>query len=116
MSRVPKQHLTEVRSVAARWCSVAASSVEWTMQRDFYVLLTDAPGDNAYPTMATSFGLLRKYPKNPERTREAIAFFRWALEKGQDLACTLNYLPLPTLLVRQGRRSISRTAFGSSRP
>jgi phosphate transport system substrate-binding protein len=79
----------------------AASSVDWAMQRDFYVLLTDAPGENAYPIMATSFGLLRKYPKNPDRTREAIAFFQWALEKGQELASAQDYLPLPVSLVRQ---------------
>ena len=79
----------------------AANSVEWTMQRDFYVLLTDAPGDNAYPIMATSFGLLRKYPKHPERSREMIAFFQWALEKGQELASAQDYLPLPMPLVRQ---------------
>jgi len=79
----------------------AASSVEWTVQRDFDVLLTDAPGENAYPIMATSFALLRKYPKNPERSREMIAFFQWALEQGRDLASTLDYLPLPMSLVRQ---------------
>ncbi|HEY2618311.1 MAG TPA: phosphate ABC transporter substrate-binding protein PstS [Acetobacteraceae bacterium] len=78
-----------------------ASSVEWTMRLDFYVLLTDAPGDNAYPIMATSFGLLRKYPKHAERTRDMIAFFQWALEKGGDLASALDYLPLPIPLVGQ---------------
>ena len=79
----------------------ATSGVDWTKSRDFYVLLTDTPGESAFPIMATSFALLHKYPKRPERNREAFEFFQWALENGQDLASGLNYLPLPASLVRQ---------------
>jgi phosphate transport system substrate-binding protein len=79
----------------------ATARVDWLKERDFYVLLTDAPEANAYPIMATSFVMFRKYPRDPGHTREMLAFFRWALGSGQDLATSLGYLPLPPPLVRQ---------------
>ena len=51
--------------------------------------------------MAASFVLVRKYPKDTEHSRDILNFFRWALENGQDLAASLDYLPLPPPLVRQ---------------
>jgi phosphate transport system substrate-binding protein len=42
-----------------------------------------------------------KQPKDPARSRETIAFFRWALENGQALAMSLDYVPLPPPLVQQ---------------
>jgi phosphate transport system substrate-binding protein len=77
------------------------ASIDWTAQRDFDILLTNAAEPDAYPIMATSFVMIRKYPRDPGRTRDMLAFFRWALESGQDLASSLGYLPLPSALVRQ---------------
>lgn len=79
----------------------ATLGVDWMKQRDFYALLTDAPATNAYPIMATSFVIIRKYPHDPGRTRDMLGFFRWALENGQELARGLGYLPLPPPLVQQ---------------
>jgi len=79
----------------------ATLNVDWMKERDFYVLLTDAPATNAYPIMATSFVIVRKYPRDPGRARDMLAFFKWALENGQELARRLEYLPLPPPLVQQ---------------
>jgi len=54
-----------------------------------------------YPIAATSFVLIPKQPKDAERTRKILAFFRWALANGQELAGSLNYVPLPEPLVQQ---------------
>ena len=79
----------------------ATEGVDWAKDRDFYVLLSDAPGANAYPNMATSFALIRRYPRDAVRSRATLAFFRWAMEDGQELASSLQYAPLPPSLVRQ---------------
>jgi phosphate transport system substrate-binding protein len=79
----------------------ATMSADWAKQRDFYTLLADAPEANAFPVMATSFVLVRKYPRDPSRGRDMIAFFRWALENGREMASSLGYLPLPPPLVQQ---------------
>ncbi len=77
----------------------ATEGVDWAKQHDFYVLLSDSNGANAYPIMAMSFALIHRYPKNTARMRSALAFFRWTMEDGEDLARSLQYLPLPPPLV-----------------
>ena len=42
-----------------------------------------------------------KQPKNPASSAAALKFFKWSLEKGQKQALSLDYVPLPTPLVRQ---------------
>ncbi|MGD0105557.1 MAG: phosphate ABC transporter substrate-binding protein PstS [Rhodopila sp.] len=79
----------------------ATADVDWMKERDFNILLTDAPATNAYPIMATSFALIRKYPKDPGHARDMLGFLRWVLESGRDMASAQAYLPLPSPLVQQ---------------
>ena len=79
----------------------AAASADWAKAKDFYLVMTDAPGAQAYPVAATVFILMYKQPKDPARSQETIAFFKWALDSGQDLATSLDYVPLPPPLVKQ---------------
>jgi phosphate transport system substrate-binding protein len=79
----------------------AVAGVDWLKEPDFHVLLTDSDASDAWPIMATSFALVRTYPQDLDKARASLAFFRWALEHGQDSARALYYLPLPTDLVDQ---------------
>jgi phosphate transport system substrate-binding protein len=79
----------------------AAASADWAKARDFHLIMTDAPGDEAYPIAATVFVIMHKNPKDPARSKAAFDFFRWALEKGQKQATDLDYVPLPPPLVQQ---------------
>jgi phosphate transport system substrate-binding protein len=79
----------------------AAEHANWTEHPDFYEVITDAPGADSWPIAATVFILMYKEPKNAEQSKEAIAFFKWALEEGASDAKSLNYVPLPTSLAKQ---------------
>jgi phosphate transport system substrate-binding protein len=79
----------------------AAASAEWGKTSDFNLMLTNAPGDEAYPITATVFVLMHKQSTAPRRSRSALNFFRWALEKGSKEASALGYVPLPPALVTQ---------------
>jgi phosphate transport system substrate-binding protein len=81
--------------------SAAAESADWKNAKDFNLVMTNAPGANAYPITATTFILMPKQPKDKAKSDAALAFFRHALEKGQDQAKKLDYVPLPTALVQQ---------------
>jgi phosphate transport system substrate-binding protein len=78
----------------------AASSADFSGTRDFYALLTDAPGPEAYPITATAFGLMRK-AGSPARTGAALSFFRWCLGHGSSTAARLGYVPLPSAVVQR---------------
>ena len=77
----------------------AASSADWKAEKDFHLVLTNAPGEDAYPITATTFVLMPKAPKSRERSAAAIDFVRWSLENGKTQAETLNYVPLPPALI-----------------
>jgi phosphate transport system substrate-binding protein len=79
----------------------AASSADWKNAKDFFLLMTDAPGANAYPITATTFVLMYKQPKLPEASRVALDFIRWSLEDGRSQAEALNYVSLPPELIEQ---------------
>ena len=79
----------------------AAESADWANAKDFYLVMTDAPGANAWPIAATNFMLMYKQPKDAERSKGAKDFFAWAYANGDAQAETLHYVPLPEALVKQ---------------
>ena len=81
--------------------AAAAASANWGASRDFYLVMTNAPGANAWPITATNFILMHKQPKNAASARNAKAFFQWIYANGDAQARQLDYVPLPDSLVRQ---------------
>jgi len=79
----------------------AAASAEWGDVKDFSLVITDAPGAQAYPISATNFILMYKNPKNPQRSKEALAFFDWVYKNGDASAEALGYVALPAELTQQ---------------
>ena len=77
----------------------AAGTVDWSHAKDFYLLMTNAPGANAWPIAATTWVLMYKQPKNAANSASARKFFNWSLTKGQKQALALDYVPLPASLV-----------------
>jgi phosphate transport system substrate-binding protein len=88
--------------------AAAASTADWGHARDFNLVMTNAPGAQAYPIAASTFILLPRQPKDKGRSNAAIAFFNYALEKGQAQAKKLDYVPLPADLAKQIERYISQ--------
>ncbi|HRF83350.1 MAG: phosphate ABC transporter substrate-binding protein PstS [Xanthomonadales bacterium] len=81
--------------------AAAAASADWANARDFNLVITNAPGEQAWPITATNFMLMPKQPKDAARSRAVREFFKWAFEQGQAQAQDLHYVPLPPELVRQ---------------
>nr|WP_043804507.1 phosphate ABC transporter substrate-binding protein PstS [Arenimonas malthae] len=79
----------------------AAASAEWATSKDFYLVVTNAPGKDSWPIAATNFILMSKQPKNAEGNKQAREFFAWVYEKGDASATQLGYVPLPDELVAQ---------------
>ncbi len=79
----------------------AAVSADWVNAKDFYLVMTDAPGADAWPIAATNFILMYKQPKDAARAKGAKHFFAWAYANGDEQAEKLHYVPLPDALVAQ---------------
>ena len=81
--------------------SAAAASADWKSTQDFHLVMTNAPGAEAWPITATNFILMYKQPKNPATAKQARDFFAWIYANGDAAAQELHYVPLPDVLVRQ---------------
>jgi phosphate transport system substrate-binding protein len=78
----------------------AAANADFTKAKDFYLILTDQPGDKSWPITAATYMLLRK--DSPIGQNSAVLkFLDWALKKGQIQAKALDYVPLPDNVIRQ---------------
>jgi len=99
---------TSLQNAAGTWVqpnaetfAAAAASADWASAKDFNLVITNAPGEQAWPITATNFMLMQKKPKDAKRNQDTLAFFKWAFENGQAQANELHYVPLPAELVKQ---------------
>jgi phosphate transport system substrate-binding protein len=78
----------------------AASNADWAKAPGYYLILTDQPGEAAWPITAATFILMHKEPVDKAASAEAIKFFKWSFEKGGKMAEELDYIPMPEPVVK----------------
>ena len=67
LMKTPGQvHLAERQVIRCR-----AATADWAHARDFNLVMTNAPGPNAYPITASTLVLMYKQPKNRRRAQSA---------------------------------------------
>jgi phosphate transport system substrate-binding protein len=74
----------------------AAAGADWKSAKSFYLLMTDAAGENSWPITGSTFVLMQKELKN----QHTLEFFRWAYSSGVSDAEQLHYVPVPSALVK----------------
>jgi phosphate transport system substrate-binding protein len=78
----------------------AASNADWAKAPGYYVILTDQPGEASWPITAATFILMHKDATDKSASQEAIKFFKWAFAKGDKMAEELDYIPMPSSVVK----------------
>src|SRR5215472_1140902 len=80
----------------------AAANADWAgaAGQGFYIILVDQQGQAAWPITATTYILVYKHPVDPAATADVLKFYKWAYEKGQPAALSLDYVPLPDVAVQ----------------
>jgi phosphate transport system substrate-binding protein len=78
----------------------AAGNADFTKVQDFYLILTNQPGDKSWPITAATYMLLRK-DSPADQNNLILKFLDWALKDGQPQAKALDYVPLPDAVVKQ---------------
>ena len=76
----------------------AAANVDFTKAQDFYVILTDQPGDASWPISGCTWQILRT-DASKAANGQVVSFFLWGFEHGQDMAKSLGFGPLPASTV-----------------
>ncbi|KQQ56186.1 phosphate ABC transporter substrate-binding protein [Pseudomonas sp. Leaf127] len=85
----------------AKAFAAAADTADWASAKDFNLLMTNAPGDDAWPITATTWIIMYKQAKNEEKSKAAFDFLNWSLQNGQTQAAALDYVALPESLVKR---------------
>ena len=103
-----KMTYAAMQNAAGKWVlpsdesfAAAAASADWAKSKDFYLIITNAPGEASWPITATNFIIMYKQPKKAAAAKSAKEFFRWAYKNGDAQAKKLDYVPLPPALVAQ---------------
>jgi phosphate transport system substrate-binding protein len=75
----------------------AATGIDWAAagRNGFTIALVNRPGAASWPIVAMTYILVYKRPVDPAATGEVLRFFKWAYAKGDALALSLDYVPLP---------------------
>lgn len=76
----------------------AAAGASW--KNEFYEILTNQPGKQSWPITGATFILVHKSQVNAAKGSDALSFFNWAYTKGDQLAQSLDYVPLPDATIQ----------------
>ncbi|MBP9942516.1 MAG: phosphate ABC transporter substrate-binding protein PstS [Comamonas sp.] len=71
----------------------AAAGANWN--QSFYQILTDQPGQAAWPITSATFILMHKNQDKPAQAQASLKFFQWAYKSGDQTAAALDYVPMP---------------------
>ena len=93
----------------------AASGAQWGSAKDFYVILTNAPGDKAWPIAGSTFILMYAKPQDAAASSEALKFFAWGYKNGKKMAADLDYVPMPDNVVVADREDLGGPDQGRRR-
>jgi phosphate transport system substrate-binding protein len=99
--QLQNRHGDYVRANAESF-KAAAAGADWSKAPGFYLILTDQPGQGAWPVSGATFILMHKLQAHPDKGSEVLKFFEWAYsDEGDKLASSLDYVPLPPAVTKQ---------------
>jgi len=83
----------------------SAANAKWKAEEGFNLMLTNQPGKTSWPISGATFILIHTKQDNAEAGKEVLKFFDWSFTNGDQLATSLNYVPLPENVVNLIRDS-----------
>jgi phosphate transport system substrate-binding protein len=92
----------------------AANNADFTKVQDFYLILTNQPGEASWPIVAATYMLLRP-DYGPAKNKEVLQFLDYGLTEGAAASVKLDYIPFPDAVVKQIEASW-KTTLGVTLP
>lgn len=101
----------EYKVVAANSTSFAAAAknARWSAKNGFYQILTDQPGKDSWPIVATTFVLTPSKARTPLVEQQVSSFFAWCFKNGGESAAKLDYVAIPKSVYTEILRSFNLT-------
>lgn len=86
--------------------SAALSEIK-SLPADFRLSITNSSGTGSYPISSFTYLLVRQDMSSSPKGAVFVSFLKWALHEGQESAKSLDYAPLPQMLVQKLETSLS---------
>jgi phosphate transport system substrate-binding protein len=95
-----KMPYADVKNAAGNFITPSIESVTEALATakipdDFRFSMVNPPGENAYTIAGTTWLLVYETQKNADKGKKLVEFLNWALTKGETIAPSLDYAPLP---------------------
>jgi phosphate transport system substrate-binding protein len=95
-----KMPYADVKNAAGNFITPSIESVTEALATakipdDFRFSMVNALGEKAYPISGTTWLLVYEQQKNANKGKKLVEFLNWALTKGETIAPSLDYAPLP---------------------
>ena len=94
-----KNHEGNFVAPSAKSFMAAAAGADWSAAPGMYLILTDAPGANAWPIAGATFILMHTTQEKPANAKQVLKFFKWSYASGGKMAEALDYVPMPANVV-----------------
>jgi phosphate transport system substrate-binding protein len=90
----------EVKNAAGNFITPSVEAVTEALAgakvpQDFRFSMVNPPGDKAYPIAGATWLLVYEQQRDAAKGKKLIEFLNWALTKGESMASSLDYAPLP---------------------
>ena len=82
-------------SASSKTFATAAKNAKWNAANGFYLILTNQPGENSWPMVATTFVLVPQQARSAKVKQEVFDFFKWCYETGRPAAHKLDFVAIP---------------------
>jgi phosphate transport system substrate-binding protein len=99
-----------IRNAAGAWVGPTLESVTAAAagavtnlpdNSDYRISIVNAPGNAAYPISSFTWILVYEQQRDPVKGKALVDFLRWAYNNGQATASTLDYSPLPPMMIKR---------------
>jgi phosphate transport system substrate-binding protein len=81
--------------------SITAALAAATVPDDFRFSMVNAAGDTAYPIAGATWLLVYEQQKDSAKGKKMVEFLNWSITKGEGMAGSLDYAPLPEALQKR---------------
>lgn len=94
----------------------AAANADWGKAEGYYLILTNQVGAKSWPITGASFILMRTQSENADDSVTALKFFSWAYASGGDMASALDYVPMPSSVVKLVQKTWATAITAGGKP
>ena len=94
----------------------AAANADWANAKNFNLIITNQPGDTAWPIAASTWIIMYAKPTDAAASLEALKFFDWAYKNGKDAAAALDYVAMPDSVIAVVEKSWDAIVGADGKP